>query len=616
MADHAKPTTTSHYADFVAEISGRLQDLARGLDPTTSSPTNLPSDAVRWSAASSAWQRWTGSAWVPLSANYAISITGNAGTATKLASSRTINGVAFDGSADIVIADGTKQASSADLTALAGLTSTGLIKRTGVGAAAVVPVTTAGETLLAGANAAAQRTALGLGTAAQVDTGTGDAAVPTNASLRSAYKLRAPFTCAPTLELRFALQSYRIYTGPNGLERFTLTDKLANSRATGASRFNGLRYRENVAAATLRLQHDPATGKCLGLLGETTGKNLISYSSAIDAGSWVKSRVTVTPNAVAGPGGSMTADKVVVAAGTGEASLTYSHTGLVAGGSVSTYVDAMAGEQRYLQIRWFGGTNGIASTYANFDLLTGATAGNATRIKSVPLADGRWRCIACNDAIGTLTSGQDTGINIVSSLSDARRASVTGDGVGGLYIDDVQTEASPYPSSHIETAGSQVTRTADGYTMSTTGWLRAGAGALLVEFTRDWAVPTGATAHVLSLNDGTTSNRIDLLLQRSGSNTVLSAAIAVGGAEVASSAVTITTGSAVRAALTWGSGAAALHVGGALVWSGTGLALPAALSTLSLLMSAAGGSQLNGTVSDLIYCPAPLPASEAAAWSA
>lgn len=52
------------------------------------------------------------------------SVTGNAGTATKLATPRNINGVAFDGSADITIADATKQPLDSDLTTIAGLTPT------------------------------------------------------------------------------------------------------------------------------------------------------------------------------------------------------------------------------------------------------------------------------------------------------------------------------------------------------------------------------------------------------------------------------------------------------------------------------------------------------------
>jgi hypothetical protein len=71
-------------------------------------------------------------------------LTGNATTATtaasasKLSPGRKINGVTFDGSADIVLpvtADATKQDKSDNLTAVAGLSTTGIVVRTGLGSA-------------------------------------------------------------------------------------------------------------------------------------------------------------------------------------------------------------------------------------------------------------------------------------------------------------------------------------------------------------------------------------------------------------------------------------------------------------------------------------------------
>ena len=138
MADHSKPVLTSTYANFVTELDGRFDDLAVGLDPAVTTATNIPTNTIRFSSAAAKWQKWNGSSWVDLVATYAISITGNAGTvtngvvttgayadpawitslagskitgnisgnaatATTLATARTINGVSFNGSANISV---------------------------------------------------------------------------------------------------------------------------------------------------------------------------------------------------------------------------------------------------------------------------------------------------------------------------------------------------------------------------------------------------------------------------------------------------------------------------------------------------------------------------------
>jgi hypothetical protein len=138
MADHSRPLTTSAYANFVSELDARFDDLAVGLDPAFTTATNVPTNTIRYSGASTKWQRWNGSSWVDLAATYAISITGNAGTvtngvvttgsysdpawiaslagakisgniagnagsATVLATARNINGVSFNGSANISV---------------------------------------------------------------------------------------------------------------------------------------------------------------------------------------------------------------------------------------------------------------------------------------------------------------------------------------------------------------------------------------------------------------------------------------------------------------------------------------------------------------------------------
>lgn len=138
MADHSRPLTTSTYANFVTELDGRFDDLILGLDPAFVTATNIPTNSIRYNSAATKWQKWNGTSWVDLATSYAINITGtagsvtngvvttgsysdpswitslagakisgniagNAGSATVLATARNINGVSFNGSANISV---------------------------------------------------------------------------------------------------------------------------------------------------------------------------------------------------------------------------------------------------------------------------------------------------------------------------------------------------------------------------------------------------------------------------------------------------------------------------------------------------------------------------------
>jgi len=110
MANWNQPALTDTYANFLAYIDARLDDLAYGLDPAVTTVTNTPTNATRWNSASNRWEKFNGTSWAALSSLYAIAISGNAATATTLATARTINGVAFDGSGNITIQATTPQA--------------------------------------------------------------------------------------------------------------------------------------------------------------------------------------------------------------------------------------------------------------------------------------------------------------------------------------------------------------------------------------------------------------------------------------------------------------------------------------------------------------------------
>lgn len=81
------PGITTAYTSVLSIINDKFTDLAKGLD---TSPTNLPTNAIAWSSVTNKWRKWDGNNWQNLSDLYAISISGNAATATTATASTNI----------------------------------------------------------------------------------------------------------------------------------------------------------------------------------------------------------------------------------------------------------------------------------------------------------------------------------------------------------------------------------------------------------------------------------------------------------------------------------------------------------------------------------------------
>jgi hypothetical protein len=84
----------------------------------------------------------------------------------------------------------------------------------------------------------------------------------------------------PTLFLDFAQQDYRIYSAATGLERKPLADFLTFTRASNGGIFNAQGLYEALTSNAPRLDFDPETGVCRGLLIEESRTNLLLNSSA------------------------------------------------------------------------------------------------------------------------------------------------------------------------------------------------------------------------------------------------------------------------------------------------------------------------------------------------
>ena len=114
MANHALPATSSTYANFVIELNARIDDAIKWTSSANTSPTNPPTNTVRWNNTSLYWEYNSGTpaapTWSSLSSRYAINIDGTVGatapttgafttlttsSTTSLAAGATVGGIAI-----------------------------------------------------------------------------------------------------------------------------------------------------------------------------------------------------------------------------------------------------------------------------------------------------------------------------------------------------------------------------------------------------------------------------------------------------------------------------------------------------------------------------------------
>ena len=105
MANWSNPTLTSLYTDFVNEVKNRDVDLALGLDPATTSPTNIPTNALRWNSANKRWEKYDGTNWNALSTAFSIPL-GTQGSPSIYFDTDTNTGLYSPGADQVAISTG------------------------------------------------------------------------------------------------------------------------------------------------------------------------------------------------------------------------------------------------------------------------------------------------------------------------------------------------------------------------------------------------------------------------------------------------------------------------------------------------------------------------------
>lgn len=298
----------------------------------------------------------------------------------------------------------------------------------------------------------------------------------------------------PTLDLNFAGSQ-------------TVDPRITFTRNSIATYFDKFGVMQTAGVNQPRIDFDPVTGECKGLLIEEQRTNLLTYSQEFDNANWSKSNTTVTANAALAPDGTPTADKIIPTTTANQHSIGQT-IGSVAPGTTHTLsVYAKAGEYKYLSLTRY---DGVYYMMAGFDLVAGtinpSSVGTCTM---VPVGNGWYRCTVT--AMSTATASN---VFQIRGNPDASIVSATpGDGFSGIYIWGAQLEAGAFPTSYIPTTTAQVTRTIDSAVMTGTNfssWYRQDEGTLYSEYSTGVPFTQETLARPFYTGDGSTSNELSI----------------------------------------------------------------------------------------------------------
>lgn len=217
-----------------------------------------------------------------------------------------------DGTQVTIPAWGNMQPKDALLTAIANLTTSAdkLFYATGADAVTTTTLSAKGRELIDDADASAMLTTLGVSAFIKALLDDADAATAlgtlgiTKASLAETNSRLAtdriitpaglnavvPYapTINPTLDLDFAKQKFKYYAGAAGLvETSAMSPLITFTRSSIAKYFDAMGVMRDAAVDTPRIDYDPLTGECKGLLIEEARTNLLTYSSRFEKSPWV-----------------------------------------------------------------------------------------------------------------------------------------------------------------------------------------------------------------------------------------------------------------------------------------------------------------------------------------
>lgn len=272
-----------------------------------------------------------------------------------------------------------------------------------------------------------------------------------------------------------------------------------------------------------RFSHNPVTKESLGFLVEEQRTNVMVRSAEFGNASWFKNAVTVTPDTIAAPDGTITADKLVEDSTNNSHYAYQSSRTLTAGITYTLSFFAKAAERTCFTIGFAGLVWGF------FNLSTGvatAGSGNANNLvlsaSTTPFVDGWYRCVASITRQNTnITSDIQIALSNTSTPQIISPATYTGDNTSGIYIWGAQLEVGAFSTSYIATTSGPAARNTDvSFITGTnfTSWYRQDTGTVFASYGLLETLGNAANNRmILQTDTGAGSGRMFYLASYAGS---------------------------------------------------------------------------------------------------
>lgn len=354
-----------------------------------------------------------------------------------------------------------------------------------------------------------------------------------------------------------------------------------DARITASGGVNGTRVNSSkliVAASAPRYDYDRVTGAPRGLMREPARTNLCKQSQAAATTPWGAfssgggSNPTVTNNYAVSPDGTSNATRIQTNTNSG-------------GGGRSGQIQTLATviSTAYFTTFWTRAT-------------TGADVGNQVQVTVGSI--GAKKITLTADWTQTTISGTDPVGN--AQILFETRDTVTTNPTADFLLWGVQVEAGAFATSYIPTTTVAVTRSLDTFIMTGTNfsnWFNASEGTFFSEWEEGGDSTT--TQIVVSANDATTSNSIDLKRQNS---TLLREQVTTSGSVVcaAGQSVNYVFGQLLRGAAAYKANDFSFSANGLPVVTDTAGALPT-VNQLNIGQLADGTNSFCGHFRWIIY---------------